>query len=260
MSARRLEGKVALITGSDSGIGQATAIEFAKEGADIVVNYLHDADGAEKTRAAVTAEGCKAIVVQADVADEEQVATLFDQAVEAFGSVDILMNNAGVDASGKQVAELPTDVWDRAIRTNVYGPFFCCRRFVQLRLASGGEGKIINVSSVHADNPNPGGSDYDCSKGAVRMLTRTLALELAPHKINVNSLAPGMVLTPFNQPAIDDSELLEEQVQSIPWKRAAQPTEIAKLALFLASSDADYVTGASYVMDGGLMINLGQGA
>ncbi len=260
MSARRLEGKVALITGSDSGIGQATAIEFAKEGADIVVNYLHDADGAEKTRAAVTAEGCKAIVVQADVADEEQVATLFDQAVEAFGSVDILMNNAGVDASGKHVAELPTDVWDRAIRTNVYGPFFCCRRFVQLRLASGGEGKIINVSSVHADNPNPGGSDYDCSKGAVRMLTRTLALELAPHKINVNSLAPGMVLTPFNQPAIDDAELLEEQVQSIPWKRAAQPTEIAKLALFLASSDADYVTGASYVMDGGLMINLGQGA
>ncbi|MBA3266353.1 MAG: glucose 1-dehydrogenase [Nocardioidaceae bacterium] len=260
MSARRLEGKVALITGSDSGRGQATAIEFAKEGADIVVNYLHDADGAEKTRAAVTAEGCKAIVVQADVADEEQVATLFDQAVEAFGSVDILMNNAGVDASGKHVAELPTDVWDRAIRTNVYGPFFCCRRFVQLRLASGGEGKIINVSSVHADNPNPGGSDYDCSKGAVRMLTRTLALELAPHKINVNSLAPGMVLTPFNQPAIDDSELLEEQVQSIPWKRAAQPTEIAKLALFLASSDADYVTGASYVMDGGLMINLGQGA
>jgi glucose 1-dehydrogenase len=113
---------------------------------------------------------------------------------------------------------------------------------------------------VHADNPNPGGSDYDCSKGAIRMLTRTLALELAEHGINVNSLAPGMVLTPFNQPAIDDPKLLEEQVQSIPMKRAAQPEEIAKLAVFLASSDADYVTGASYVMDGGLMINLGQGA
>ena len=260
MATRRLEGKVAVITGSDSGIGQATAVEFAKEGAAIVVNYLHDAEGADKTSAAVTAEGSRAIIVQADVSDEEQVAALFDRAVESFGAVDILMNNAGVDASGSPVAELSTQVWDRAIRTNVYGPFFCCRRFVQLRLAAGGGGKIINVSSVHADNPNAGGSDYDCSKGAVRMLTRTLALELAPHKINVNSLAPGMVLTPFNQPAIDDPDLLEEQVQSIPWKRAAQPEEIAKLALFLASSDADYVTGASYVMDGGLMINLGQGA
>jgi len=260
MAAGRLNGKVALITGSDSGIGQATAVEFAREGADIVVNYLHDAEGAGQTSEAVTAEGGRALVVQADVGDENQVATLFDQAVAAFGAVDVLMNNAGVDASGTPVAELSTDVWDRAIRTNVYGPFFCCRRFAQLRLAAGGGGKIINVSSVHADNPNAGGSDYDCSKGAIRMLTRTLALELAPHKINVNSLAPGMVLTPFNQAAIDDPDLLQEQVQSIPWKRAAEPTEIAKLAVFLASGDADYVTGASYVMDGGLMINLGQGA
>ncbi|MBA2768870.1 MAG: glucose 1-dehydrogenase [Sporichthyaceae bacterium] len=260
MTAGRLEGKVALITGSDSGIGQATAIEFAKEGADVAVHYLHDSDGAEKTRAAVTAAGRRAMVARADVSDEDQVASLFDQAVDAFGSIDILMNNAGVDASGTPVAELATEVWDRAIRTNVYGYFFCCRRFAQLRLAAGGEGKIINVSSVHADNPNPGGSDYDCSKGAIRMLTRTLALELAEHKINVNSLAPGMVLTPFNQAAIDDPELLDKQVQSIPMKRAAQPEEIARLAVFLASSDSDYVTGASYVMDGGLMINLGQGA
>ena len=260
MAGPRLAGKVALITGSDSGIGQATAIEFAKEGANVVVHFLHDADGAEETSTAVTAESGKSIVVQADVSDEDQVASMFNQAVDTFGSVDILVNNAGVDASGTPVAELSTEVWDRAIRTNVYGYFFCCRRFAQLRLAAGGGGKIINVSSVHADNPNPGGSDYDCSKGAIRMLTRTLALELAPHNINVNSLAPGMVLTPFNQPAIDDPKLLEEQVQSIPMKRAAQPAEIAKLAVFLASSDADYVTGASYVMDGGLMINLGQGA
>ena len=256
----RLTNKIALITGSDSGIGQASAIAFAQEGADVVVNFLHDSDGAENTRTAVEASGRRSVVVQADVSDEDEVARLFDTAVSALGTPDILMNNAGVDASGSPVAELSTQVWDRAIRTNVYGPFFCCRRFVQLRLAAGGHGKIINVSSVHADNPNPGGADYDCSKGAIRMLTKTLALELAPHKINVNSLAPGMVLTPFNQPAIDDPELLHEQVQSIPWKRAAQPEEIARLALFLASPDADYVTGASYVMDGGLMINLGQGA
>ena len=256
----RLTGKVALITGSDSGIGQATAIEFAKEGADVVVHYLEDADGAARTSSAVQAQGRRSLITQADISDENQVARMFDAAVAEFGTLDILMNNAGVDASGTSVAELSTEVWDRAIRTNLYGYFFCARRFARLRLAAGGGGKLLNVSSVHADNPNAGGSDYDCSKGAIRMLTRTLALELAPHKINVNSLAPGMVLTPFNQPAIDDPALLEEQVQSIPWKRAARPEEIAQLAVFLASADADYVTGASYVMDGGLMINLGQGA
>jgi len=260
MTAGRLDGAVTLITGSDSGIGQASAIEFAREGADVVVHYLHDADGAEQTRKAVEAAGQRAVVVQADISDEHEVAAMFDAAVQAFGTLDVLMNNAGVDASGTAVAELSTEVFDTALRTNLYGAFFCCRRFIQLRTAAGGRGKIINVTSVHEDIPNAGGADYDCSKGAVRNLTRTLALELAPLHINVNNLAPGMVLTPFNQPAIDDPELLEQQVQSIPWKRAAQPSEIARLAVFLASSDADYVTGASYVMDGGLMRNLGQGA
>ncbi|MEJ7790619.1 MAG: glucose 1-dehydrogenase [Gaiellaceae bacterium] len=257
----RLQDRIALITGSDSGIGQATAIEFAKEGADLVVHYLEDADGAEETRQEVEAQGRRAIVVQADIADEDQVGRLFDDAVKEFGRVDILMNNAGVDASGDEVADLSTETFDKAIRTNLYGAFFCCRRYVRLRKA-GSEtgGKIINVTSVHQNIPNAGGADYDCSKGALRMLTRTLALELAPLKINVNSLGPGMVLTPFNQAAIDDPALLEEQVQSIPWKRAAEPAEIGRLAVFLASADSDYVTGATYFMDGGLMINVGQGA
>jgi glucose 1-dehydrogenase len=256
----RLDGRTALITGSDSGIGQATATAFAEEGADVVITYLEDADGAEQTRRSVQAAGRRALVVQCDVSKEAEVEALFDASLAEFGTVDVLMNTAGVDASGKKVAELSTEVWDRAIRTNLYGYFFCCRRFAQIRTAAGGGGKLINISSVHEDIPNAGGSDYDCSKGAIRMLTRTLALELAPLKVNVNSLAPGMVLTPFNQPAIDDPALLEEQVQSIPWKRAAEPREIAQLAVFLASSDADYVTGATYVMDGGLMRNLGQGA
>ncbi|MGI8683463.1 MAG: SDR family NAD(P)-dependent oxidoreductase [Mycobacteriales bacterium] len=261
MATGRLDGKVAVITGADSGIGQATAIEFAKEGADVVVNYLEDAEGAASTKASVEAAGRRAIVVQADISDETQVASIFDQAMRAFDGVDILMNNAGVDASGTPVAELSTEVFDKAIRTNLYGAFFCCRRYIQERKAAGSEGgKIINVTSVHEEIPNAGGSDYDCSKGAVRNLTRTLALELAPLGINVNNLGPGMVLTPFNQAAIDDPELLDKQVQSIPFKRAAQPAEIARLAVFLASSDSDYVTGSSYYIDGGLMRNLGQGA
>jgi len=260
MTTPRLLDEVALVTGSDSGIGQATAIAFAHEGADVVVTYLHDADGADATRKEIEAAGRKAIVVQADIGDETQVAALFDQAIEAFGAINILMNNAGVDASGADVADLTTEVWDTAIRTNVYGTFFCCRRYIQERKRQGGGGKIINVTSVHEDIPNAGGADYDCSKGAVRNLTRTLALELAPLKINVNNLAPGMVLTPFNQPAIDDPAVLEEQVQSIPWKRAAEPEEIARLAVFLASSDSDYCTGSTFTMDGGLAQNIGQGA
>ena len=261
MTGGRLQDRVALITGSDSGIGQATAIEFAREGADVVVHYLDDADGAQETRRGVEAAGRRASVVQADITDEHQVDGLFDRAIEAFGRVDVLMNNAGVDASGSEVADLSTEVFDHAIRANLYGAFFCCRRYVRARKASGREGgKIINVTSVHQEIPNPGGADYDCSKGALRNLTRTLALELAPLRINVNNLGPGMVLTPFNQPAIDDPELLHEQVQSIPWKRAAEPSEIARLAVFLASSDSDYVTGSTYFMDGGLMRNLGQGA
>lgn len=255
-----LEGKVALITGSDSGIGQASAIEFARQGADVVINYLKDREGAEKTLAEVRGQGQRGLVVQADLSEEEQVEKLFSQALDEFETLDILMNNAGVDASGKEVADLPTETWDRALKVNLYGTFFCCRRFINIRKAAGGGGKIINVSSVHQDIPNAGGSDYDCSKGAIRSLTRTLALELAPHGMNVNNLCPGMVLTPFNQPAIDDPKLLEEQVQSVPMKRAAQPAEIARLALFLASKDSDYVTGSDYVMDGGLMRNLGQGA
>ena len=256
----RLDDKVALITGSDSGIGQATAVEFAREGADVIVNYLEDEQGANHTREAVQAQGRRAIVVQADHGYEDQVERMFGAAIAEFGHIDILMNNASVDASGVYVADLDFEAFQRTIRSNVFGQVLCAKHFIRHRKDNGGSGKIINVTSIHEDIPNAGGADYDCSKGALRMLTRTLAIEVAPDAINVNSLAPGMVLTPFNQAAIDDPKLLEQQVQSIPLKRAAQPEEIAKLALFLASSDADYVTGAEYVMDGGLMRSVGQGA
>jgi glucose 1-dehydrogenase len=191
MTTPRLQGKIALITGSDSGIGQATAMAFAGEGADVVITYLHDADGAAETKTQVEAAGRQALIVQVDISDEAQVDAAFDCAIETFGTVDILMNNAGVDASGTHVADLPTDVFDTAMRTNVYGTLFCCRRFINVRKKHAGGGKIINVTSVHEDIPNAGGADYDCPKGAIRNLTRALALELAPLQINVNNLAPG---------------------------------------------------------------------
>lgn len=256
----RLDGKTALITGSDSGVGQASAVEMAREGANIIVHYLEDRTGAEETRRQIEAAGRRAIVVQADLSHEDEVTNLFDQALEAFGSLDILMNNAGIDSSGTEVADLSTERWDKAMRTNLYGYFWCCRRFIQHRKQQGGSGKIINVSSIHQDVPRKGAADYDCAKGAVRMLTRTLALELAPLGINANNIAPGMVMTPFNQPAKEDAELRAKQVKNIPMQRAAQPEEIARLAVFLASSDSDYVTGTTYTMDGGLRWAYGQGA
>lgn len=258
--SRRLEGKVALITGSDSGIGQASAVEMAKEGADIVVHYLDDKQGAEDTRRQVEEAGQRAVVLQADLSQENQVERLFDQALAEFGELHILMNNAGIDSSGTEVAELSTERWDKAIKTNLYGYFWCCRRFIQHRKQHGGGGKIINVSSIHQDVPRKGASDYDCAKGAVRNLTRTLALELAQYNMNANNIAPGMVLTPFNEKAKQDPQLRSKQVSNIPMQRAAHPEEIGRLAVFLASSDSDYVTGTTFTMDGGLRWAYGQGA
>lgn len=256
----QLKGKIAIVTGSDSGMGQAIAKEFAAAGADVLVSYLHDQHGADATRQAIEAAGRRAHVVQFDQRDPAQVERLFNEAVQAFGTPDILVNDAGIDASGTQVADMPLERWDDALKTNLYGPFYCCRQFIRLRRAAGGRGKIINITSVHQEIPRAGAADYDVAKGGLRNLTRTLALELAPDKINVNNIAPGMVLTPFNQDAIDDPQVREKQVQSIPLKRAAEPWEIARLALYLASEDADYATGQTFTLDGGLMMNIGQGA
>lgn len=256
----KLEGKVALITGSDSGIGQASAVEFAKEGADVVITYHSDEEGAQETLRKIEKAGRKGIVLQVDISEEKQVEEMFDRAIEEFGSVNVLMNNAAINGQGFKVAEMPTENWDKAIKINLYGTFFCTRRFINELRKQQGKGKIINVSSVHEEIPAPGTAEYCASKGAVRNFTRVLALELAEEGINVNNIAPGMILTPMNQDAVDDKETREEQVQHIPMKRAGKPEEIAKLALFLASSDSDYVTGSTYVMDGGLMQNVGQGA
>lgn len=256
----KLEGKVALITGSDSGIGQASAIAFAKEGADVIITYHTDEEGAGETLKKVEAEGRKGIVLQVDISEEKEVEQMFDRAQKEFGVVNILMNNAAINGQGYKVAEMPTEKWDMAIKTNLYGTFYCTRRFIKDLREKGEKGKIINVSSVHEEIPAPGTAEYCASKGAVRNFTRVLALELAEEGINVNNIAPGMILTPMNQEAVDDNDKRKDQVQHIPMKRAGRPEEIGKLAVFLASSDSDYVTGSTYVMDGGLMRSMGQGA
>ncbi len=257
---QKLNGKVALITGSDSGIGQAMAIAFAREGADVVICYHSDKEGAEQTLQEVQKQNRRGIVLQVDISTEEGVEQLFDQALTEFSTIDILVNNAAVNGQGIMVADMETNVFDRTMRTNVYGPFFCCRRFIRHRRQSGGKGKIINVTSVHEEIVSAGTADYCASKGALRNFTRTLALELAEEGINVNNIAPGMILTPMNQEAVDDKQKRDEASEHIPMKRPGKPEEIAHLAVFLASSDSDYVTGSSYFMDGGLSQFMGQGA
>ena len=257
---KKLAGKTALITGSDSGIGQATAVAFAREGANVVITYHTDEEGAQKTLSLVEQEGVKGMIVKLDVSEENEVEKMFNKAIEKFGTIDILMNNAAINGQGIKVEDLTTEEWDKAIKTNLYGYFFCIRRFIKIRKDDGGKGKILNVSSVHEEIPAPGTADYCSSKGAVKMLTRTLALELAEYQINVNNIAPGMILTPMNQEAKDDKETRKEKTENIPLKRAGKPEEIGKLAVFLASSDSDYVTGSTYFMDGGLMQMMGQGA
>lgn len=257
---KKLEGKTALITGSDSGIGQSTAIEFAREGADVVITYHGDREGAEETLQEVEKAGRKGIIIQVDTSSEDEVENMFDRALEEFDTLDILMNNAGIDASEVPVADMSTEQWDKTMKIDLYGYFFCARRFIQIRKKADGGGKLINVTSVHEEIPIAGGADYCCAKGAIRNLTRCLALEVAEEGINVNNLAPGMVLTPFNKEAIEDPETREEQTGNIPMKRAGKPEEVARLAVFLASEDSDYVNGSSYVIDGALMQNVGQGA
>lgn len=256
----KLENAVAIVTGASSGIGKATAELFAREGAAVIVIHNDDPVEAQEVVDAIAGSGGRAIAVATDVRDEMEVDMAFEKAVDAFGAPTILVNAAGVDAAGIPVADMEVDHFETVLKTNLVGPFLFCRAFVRGCKATKGSGKIINVTSVHEDVPRAGAADYCASKGALRNLTRCLALELAEHGITVNNLAPGMVLTSMNQEAIDDPKVREEQTASIPMKRAAEPEEVAQLALYLASEAADYATGATFTLDGGLQFNLGQGA
>lgn len=256
----KLEDRVAIVTGSDSGIGRAIAVEYAREGADVAITWLHDEAGAQRTREAVERTGRRALVHRTDVRDPRAVASLFAAAEQALGAPYVLVNDAGIGGPGTPVADTSDDDWDDVLRTNLYGPFYCCREFILRRRAQGGRGKIVNITSVHEEIVMEGGAAYDAAKGGLRMLTRTLALELAPQRINVNNIAPGMIATPMTRRAMEDPQRLEAAKRRIPWNRPGTPEEIAKLAVYLASDDADYVTGQSYFIDGGLALNVGQGA
>jgi glucose 1-dehydrogenase len=255
-----LAGKVAFVTGGASGIGAAIAERFARAGAKIAIVALPGDERVQKTLENVKSAGSEGSIIAADVCDEAAVERAFDETRRALGVPTILVNDAGVDALGKNVADMTLAEWERALRTNLTGPFLCTRAFLRGLGTEGAGAKIINISSVHEEIPRAGAAEYCASKGGLRNLTRVLALELAPRKITINGIAPGMILTPMNQADIDDPVKLMADEKTIPLKRAGRPEEIAELALFLASPAADYVTGSTYVMDGGLMQNTGQGA
>ncbi|PVH25311.1 SDR family NAD(P)-dependent oxidoreductase [Sphingobacterium corticibacter] len=256
----KLDNKVAIITGSDSGIGRAIAEALGEEGAKVIITYHSDEDSAKETSEYLTSQNVVHTTYQLDVSDEKSVNKIFEKVVDEYGQIDILVNNAGVNGSNIKVVDMDNETFDTCIKTNLYGPFYCTRKYLRLRKATQKGGKIINVSSIHEEVVTAGNSDYNASKGGLKNFSRSLALELAQEQIQVNNIAPGMILTSMNQEAMDDKKVKKEKEQHIPMKRAGETKDIKAAAIFLASADSDYVTGSTITIDGGLSINLGQGA
>jgi glucose 1-dehydrogenase len=250
----RLSGKVAIVTGSSSGIGQSIAIRLAVEGANIVVDYRNHPEGAEETRKQVEAAGSKAITLQADVSRLEDTQKLVDQAWQQLGSCDILVNNAGIE-KGADFWDVTEEDYDEVLNINLKGAFFLSQAFVRRLRDSKRPGRIINISSVHEDMAFPHFSTYCASKGALRMLTRNLAVELGPLGITINNIAPGAIMTPMNESLLEDKPRLAALLKNIPLARLGKPEEVAGLAAFLASEEASYITGSTYFLDGGLTVN-----
>lgn len=260
MVTQKLTGKIALVTGAESGIGQGIAIEFALNGADVIITYLNDEAAAQNTLLNVKQAGRDGIVLQADVSNEQEVDDLFAASLEYFSHIDILVNSAGIRSFDKYIHQLSFQEFKKTINTNLFSTFLCCRNFVKHRLQQGGYGRIINITSIHEEIVSPGKTDYCASKSAIRGLSRSLAMELADKQITVNNIAPGMILTPMNQQAIDDLVYRKDLEQRIPAKTSGIPSDIAKVALFLASDDTSYITGTTQIVDGGLNLNRAQGA
>ncbi|GHO59525.1 SDR family oxidoreductase [Ktedonobacter robiniae] len=251
-----LERKVALVTGADSGIGRAIALLFAREGASVVVNYAHNEQKANEVRSMIEQQGGTCFVQQADISQYQQAQGLAQRAVEQFGRLDILVNNAGMEIHSPFL-DVTEEQFDRVVDTNLKGAFFCAQAAAREMVKQNIRGQIINISSVHEDLPMPENVPYCCAKGGMRMMMRTICLELAKHNITVNNIAPGAIDTPIDADVKSDPNKYKALIDEIPLHRMGQPEEVAHLALYLASGAAEYVTGSTFVIDGGLMRNTG---
>jgi glucose 1-dehydrogenase len=257
---QRLKGQSALITGSSSGIGKAIALAMAREGANVVINFHSNESSAQQIVQEITSAGGNAIAVGANVSKEADVKRMFKEMFEAFGTIDILVNNAGMQKDAPFV-EMTLEDWEKVIGVNLTGQFLSAREaakeFIRRGInkeVSAAAGKIIFISSVHEVIPWAGHVNYAASKGGIMLLMKSIAQELAPYKIRVNSIAPGAIKTPINKSAWADSESEKKLLELIPYGRVGSPEDIAKAAVWLASEDADYVHGETLVIDGGMTL------
>ncbi|MBO0952817.1 SDR family oxidoreductase [Fibrella forsythiae] len=260
MGDKKLSGQTALVTGANSGIGAGVAKSLAKAGANVVVNYVSKPEDAEAMVTELKSYGVDALAIQADVSKEEQVQAMFSQAVDQFGTVDILVNNAGLQRDAK-FDEMTLAQWQLVIDVNLTGQFLCAREAIREFLRRGprpdvsrATGKIICMSSVHEIIPWAGHVNYASSKGAIKMLMQSLAQEYGDRQIRVNSICPGAIQTPINTGAWNTPQALNSLMTLIPYNRIGQPEDIGNLAVFLASDDSDYITGASIFIDGGMTV------
>ena len=247
-----LKGKTAIVTGGNSGIGLSIVLELAKQGANIVIDYVVHPETAEDLEKQVLALGDKAITVKADVSKVADLQSLVDAAVKNFGRLDIMVNNAGVETR-TSVLDTTEEQYQRVLDINLKSAFFGTQIAAKQFIAQGGGGRIINITSVHEDWPMPGNTAYCLSKGGMRMLTRTAGLELAPHNILVTGVGPGAVAAPINTSTMKDPALLKKLDDAIPLGRMAKPEEIASVVAFLAGDGASYLTATTIFADGGIM-------
>jgi glucose 1-dehydrogenase len=259
-TVKRLAGQKALVTGANSGIGKAIAIELGHAGADVLVNYVSREEEAVKVVDEIRRCGAKAIAVRADVSKEADVQAMFKRAVEAFGTLDIVVNNAGLQKDAA-FEDLPVEAWDLVMNVNLKGQFLCAREAVRLFKRQGvraqvscAAGKIICVSSVHDIIPWAGHVNYAASKGGVMMMMKSIAQEVAPYRIRVNSISPGAIRTPINMEAWSTREAYNSLMTLVPYKRIGEPADIGRAAVWLSSDDSDYVTGATMYVDGGMTL------
>ena len=255
-----LAGRIAVVTGGASGIGAACALALAEAGADVALLIHQDDDAAIETESAIIARGRRGKRFTIEVGDEAQVEGAFDAIGGTLGVPDILVNSAGLNQSGVAVADMELAQWDRLLRTDLTGSFLTSRRFVRNLRDAARSGAIVNITTIHAFAMRAGGADYTAAKGGQTNLTRTMALETASLGITVNAIAPGMTLTAMNRQAMDDPRHRTKLEGQIPLGRAGRAEEVARLAVYLASPDASYITGTTVTIDGGLSLLMGQGA